>query len=74
MADPLITASSRLAGDWSAPGFAKALTPALVGALAERFDALDPPVRVRLLLACAHAPAAARAEMAKELKVCVWDV
>ena len=69
MADAVVTASSRLDGDWSAPAFARSLTPALVADAAARFDSLDPLVRVRMLLAAMHAPPAVRDGMQEELRV-----
>jgi len=63
------TAASRLAGDWSAPDFGRALTPALLSELTSRFDGLDPLVRVRLLLAVMHLPPAAREGLRAELEV-----
>jgi hypothetical protein len=67
------TTASRLAGDWSAPDFARSLTPALLTELTARFDGLDPLVRVRLLLSVLHLPPDARIGLTAELEVCEQD-
>ena len=62
-------ASQRLAGDWSAPEFARSLSREALQELLPRFDKLEPLVRVRLLLAAMHLPPDARADMRPELQV-----
>ena len=62
-------ASQRLAGDWSAPEYARALSREALAELLPRFERLEPLVRARLLLAAAHLPPAARAGMRAELQV-----
>jgi hypothetical protein len=61
-------ASQRLAGDWSAPEFARSLSREALQELLPRFDKLEPLVRVRLLLAAMHLPPDARAGMREELQ------
>ena len=62
-------ASQRLAGDWAAPDFTRALTREALAELLPRFERLEPLVRARLLLAAMHLPGPARAAMRAELQV-----
>lgn len=64
-------AANKLQGGWSASDFAKHLTKANLHSLQQRFDKLEPLVRVRLLLAQLSLDSSARHALQPELQVSV---
>lgn len=62
-------ASTKLQGGWSAAEFGKHLTKDNLRVLLQRFDKLEPLVRVRLLLACALLEDSAKLALQPEIEV-----
>lgn len=62
-------ASTKLQGGWSAADFGKYLTKDNLKALLNKFDKLEPLVRVRLLLACVLLEDRAKLALQPEIEV-----
>ncbi len=62
-------ASTKLQGGWSAADFGKYLTKDNLRVLLQKFDKLEPLVRVRLLLACVLLEDSAKLTSQPEIEV-----